>query len=516
MRFRKWGKLSSNFYNAGFGVEQNRKYTNVNVGLVKVFNTISDVLTVVDKTRKFNGGYIYYRDQLLKKMKPEPGCKFDDFLIECYSFEKEPFRFIIENNQWVANYYKNSVVIQPGHNVIRIPVKSFSYKDDLPIGTITVYPENDIEARIVFTWLDFVKYKERAVKKDPSKPADKIKCVAWDLDNTLWKGVFIESEPGSLVVAPEVIATIKKLDEMGVLQTIVSKNTHDEVWPFIQSLGLDEYFLFPAINWGQKSENLKKIADLLNINIDTFGLIDDSPFERQEVSTSLPQVRVYQDTEMHQLFGYPEFDLPVTQESRNRRSFYLIEQKRTQIAESYANDYQGFLRNCNIVVTVFTPKSDDQLNRCFELVQRTNQLNLSSRKYDRATFDSMISDDKYLKFGLEVEDQFGAYGIIGFVIVEKAGNDLRILDFVISCRVAQKMIEDSFVTWLWGQMRAQGKKYLLADHTRTSRNGKILTVFEAIGFVKEDLGDDKFLLRIDTEQTQLKNDIITVKEGHME
>ena len=515
IKFRKWGKFTTQLYNKKLTVQEASKYDNRNVSLVKTANFVAGALSVFDKTRTVNGAYVYYRHKKLNDLKILPETVFDDFLIECYSFEKEPFRLRIENNKYTEYHYRKSVLVHPGHNLIRIPVKNFQYKDDMPTGSVNIYPENDLEVRLVFTWLDFVKYKTVEKGKTAQlKPAEKIKCIAWDLDNTLWEGVFIESNPAELKINQDALAMIKKLDERGVLQTIVSKNTHDEVWPFIQSLGLEDYFLYPGINWGQKSESLKTIADKLNINVDTFGVIDDSPFERQEISSSLPQVRVYTEKQINDIIEFAELDFPITQESRNRRSYYLVEQKRSQIAESFTGDYNEFLRSCGMALTIFTPKEESEIARCNELIQRTNQLNLSARKYTQPAFDEIIKDDEhYLKFALQVEDQFGAYGIIGFCIVEKGTDSLKIKDFVISCRVAQKMIEDAFVTWLAARYKVKGIKYILADHTKTSKNAKILSVFEAIKFEKEDLGNDNFLLRLDLEKNDLKNDVISVKEG---
>ena len=121
-----------------------------------------------------------------------------------------------------------------------------------------------------------------------------------------------------------------------------------------------------------------------------------------------------------------------------------------------------------------------------------------------------MEGEQYLKFAFDVQDQFGSYGIVGFVVVEIGSDNLKIIDFVISCRVAQKMIEDAFITWLSDKMRPEGKKYLLADYKKTLRNGKILSVFEKINFEKEDLGNDLFLLSLDIEKHKLTNDVITV------
>src|SRR5438105_10164366 len=156
-------------------------------------------------------------------------------------------------------------------------------------------------------------------------PADKVKCVAWDLDNTLWEGTLLEDGPDGCRLRPEVRALIERLDERGILQTAVSKNDHDDAWAVVERLGLQDYFLYPAINWGQKSANLKQIAERLNIGIDTFAFVDDSPFERAEVAAALPMVRVYSPEQLAGLLERPELDVPVTEMSRKRRLSYLAE-----------------------------------------------------------------------------------------------------------------------------------------------------------------------------------------------
>jgi len=512
MRFRKWGKLETQLSNINLTPRQIKNADNLNYGLVKTINWVADLLSPIDKKRKLNGALNLYRIKIINSLKINTDRTCDDFLIECYSFEEKEFRLIIECKDH-ENSYRNSIKISPGHNLAKIPVKDFNFVKGAPSGKLTIYPENDLEVRLVFTWLDFVKYKTQPIEQqEPPKPAAKVKCIAWDLDNTLWKGVFIENKRSELTINTEAVTLIKKLDEKGILQTIVSKNNYEEVWPYLESTGLSEYFLYPAINWGQKSENLKKIAGLFDINIDTFGIIDDSKFERQEIKSALPQVRVYEDTEIKDLLNYAEFDVPVTEESKKRRSYYLVEQKRNQIEESFSGDYVSFLKSCNINLSIFTPKGDSETKRCFELIQRTNQLNLSSRKYDQESFDKIVGDGKYLKYAFECFDKFGSYGIVGFSIIEPGDDFYKIHDFVISCRVAQKMVEHAFITWLSQKMSIEGKKYLIAEYIKTSRNSPILSVFEDISFEKEEIGTNSFLLRLNVRENKLKNDIVSVNE----
>ena len=514
IKFKKWGKLETEV-NMRYGtVDEILLQEHKNENNVSLINALYGPLALVDKKRKLNGAYtLQKRKKLRQRIAGQQDVIFDEFVIECWSYESAPFRLIIENK--LANQFRTSVVVNPGANLIKIPFTEFKYVDGLPTGTLSVLPENDLEAHIVFTWLDFVKYKKsvaKPVSADAPKPAAKIKCVAWDLDNTMWAGVFIESKPEDLVVNNDAIALIKKLDEMGIIQTVVSKNNHDEVMPFLKSIGIDEYFLYPGINWGQKSENLKRIAKNLNINIDTFAVIDDSPFERMEIATALPQVRVYEHTRINELLSLPEFNTPITEEGRNRRKFYQVEQMRNEVVESFSGNYSSFLKSCDFHLNIFVPRTPEQVDRCYELIQRTNQLNISSKRYTREEYDAILKDDSCLKYAFDCRDKFGEYGIVGFCIIRKGDDNYKITDFVISCRVAQKMVEHSFIYWLSRKMKDAGISTILADYIKTGRNAPILAVFEDLEFGKQDQGNEYFVLTKDIDKLKAQEEIITVYE----
>lgn len=112
----------------------------------------------------------------------------------------------------------------------------------------------------------------------------KIKCVVWDLDNTLWDGILTEGDDVQL--RDGIIDIIKTLDERGILQSVASKNNFEDAYKKLEELGVAEYFLYPQINWNPKSEAVKKIAENINLGIDSFAFIDDSEFEREEVLTA--------------------------------------------------------------------------------------------------------------------------------------------------------------------------------------------------------------------------------------
>ena len=214
---------------------------------------------------------------------------FDAFVLECFSPSPDPFNLILTYTTYEGDtpttVFRHAFRIEPGANFFSIPFEQFQLG---PTGFLSLSPEESAgERRLIFTWLDFVTHKgaaTQAVSAVAAQPAPTVKCVAWDLDNTVWAGTLVESAaPAALTLRPGILAVIEALDERGIIQTVVSRNDHDEAWAQLERLSIAEYFVYPAINWGQKSENLRRVAERININLDACAFVDDSPLQRSEV-----------------------------------------------------------------------------------------------------------------------------------------------------------------------------------------------------------------------------------------
>lgn len=399
------------------------------------------------------------------------------FLLEIWSCEKTAFQMLIEAaDADLRVIAREAVTINPGFNS-----NLMDYSKIAPdkTGSIRFYPENNIEAELIIVNAEFIRTKAEV----NAAPAKKVKCVAWDLDNTLWNGVLSEtSDPSALKLREGVIELIRGLDERGVLQTIVSKNDHEPAWAVVESLGLSQYFLYPAINWGQKSENLKKIARELNIGLDTFALIDDSAFERGEVAAALPQIRVFDENAVSRLLSLPELDVPATRESARRREMYQTEAKRKLIMAEYSGEFFDFLRSCEIEVGIGAVADDDIKERCYELVNRTNQLNITGRKYSAADFDKWLVDSRIRHLYFECRDRFGSYGVVGYIAVRKDAGNTTVEEFAVSCRIAQKHIEYAVLSWIARSICEKGE--LRVVFCQTEKNGPMRSCLADIGFTQ--------------------------------
>ena len=511
IRFRRWGKLEAHLTGRYLGLRQVILLGYIDRAVTAVANVAARALSPIDPYRRINGALSFCRSLLFNKL-GRRGATFDGFAIECYSFQQEPCRLIVELRRSGITVFRQGLDLGFGYNCFEQAITFPGGLSAEDAFDLMVYPDGDKELRLVFTCLDFLVRKPAVAQGEEAQaegraasttipsvgaPAAKVKCVAWDLDNTLWDGILVEDGESNVRLREEASDLVRWLDERGILQTIVSKNNHDDAMALLKRSGLDEYFLYPAIHWGQKSASLQQIADRLNIHIDTFALIDDSPFERSEVSTALPMVRTFSEHELGRLRTLPEFDVPITEASRRRRESYRTEMERERAREISGSDYLGFLRSCELRLRLFHPSSRDEVRRCLELIQRSNQLNLSSRRYGAEDFDELLAKPHMLCVAMECADRFGEYGIVGFASVDLGGPEPVAKDFVLSCRVAQKHVEHAFYSWLGETMRREGAQRLLIDLVKTTRNRPLVKVFEEMPFTTVSASGDRVLLSLD-------------------
>ncbi|WP_216696885.1 HAD-IIIC family phosphatase [Anaerostipes faecalis] len=407
----------------------------------------------------------------------------DAFLFHGYSHEKEAYQLIIEIYDDHTPVFKTSLKVVPGENLHVIERQNLSPECWKTGNLLKVYPENNIEALIDILWCDFVKGKK--VIKEGS--ANTVKCVVWDLDNTLWDGTLIETDdPNTLQLKDHVLDVMKDLDAKGIIQSIASKNDYESAWKVVENLGIADYFLYPQIHWNAKSNSMLQIATSLNIGIDTFAFIDDSIFEREQVKSVYPQIRVYDETEIETLLARPEFDVVVTEESKNRRLMYKAEEKRNQLLNSGNNDTIEFLNQCNLQLQLFEPKTEEEKLRCYELVIRTNQLNMSGNKYSKEEFAKVLNRENHNNFAFSCKDDFGEYGIVGYGQYYVKDSELIFTEFAMSCRVAGKYVESALFHELLYKEKCDSGKFFIK---KTKKNVLLRNTLEEIGFVIQKQSD---------------------------
>lgn len=501
VKFRKWANMMTILFPAMLPVDQYKKMVDKNQCVGRGISCI--VNSSLPNSLKFTCIRIpeFLRRKKLRSIKGLEN-KPTAFLFHGYSFEKQEYRLVVEVFDDHNSVYKTSLQIVPGENLYIIDVTGMNSACWHADYVVKIYPENDLEAELDILWCDFVQGRKIASEQ----PAKNVKCLVWDLDNTLWDGTIIETEePSSLALKSGVLETIKELDERGVIQSIASKNDYETAWPIVEKLGLAEYFLYPQIHWNAKSGSIEQIAKNLNIGIDAMALIDDSAFERNQVKSVWPQVRVYDAENLSELLNYPEFVVLITDESKNRRAMYQAEEKRNQLMARDNSDTVDFLKKCNLRVTIFLPETEDEKKRCFELVVRTNQLNMSGVKYTQKEFENVLTKPNHTNFAFSCEDDFGAYGIVGFGQYYKEENNLIFTEFAMSCRVAGKYVESALFTFLL-QKEHCGVGIFAVN--KTKKNILLRRTLEDIGFHIEEQNEAG--VRFCFNNSLLNRDIVKV------
>lgn len=387
----------------------------------------------------------------------------DGFLVEVYNPKtavcRVKFEVSVSSSQAAKSGrdlplpYWALLELDPGYNRRFIDYASVRpiVNSGLPYN-VSLTPEAESGTHLVFITLDFVKTKSNAFKehrvetKQIGMPrlVPGVKCVVFDLDNTLWDGVLVE---GCITLRPGIENLFRALDERGILISVVSKNDADEAIAKMESLGLSQYIVYPVINWSQKSENIKFLAKKLNIATDTLLFVDDNAFEREEVASVLPEVETLADTELDNLLVHPRLAGGQTTESKSRRRMYQQQIEREEAVEAFGDDFIEFLRQCRIELEL-GPANESNRDRVIELLQRTNQLNFSGRKYSREKIGQLLDDDSLQKHVIRCRDKFGDYGIVGFSLTHSLGNEVTVEDFMLSCRVQGKLIEQAFFNYL--------------------------------------------------------------------
>ena len=309
----------------------------------------------------------------------------------------------------------------------------------------------------------------------------KIKCVVWDLDNTLWDGTLLEGD--AVQLRDGVREIIHALDARGILHSIASRNHAESALTRLRELDLEEYFLYPQINWGSKAASVRAIAENLNIGLDSICFIDDQPFELAEVKTALPQVLCMDHFQLPHLLQMPELNPEtITAEAGMRRKMYLGEMRRKQIEEAFTGPQEEFLATLNMVFTIAPARAED-LARAEELTNRTNQLNTTGRTFSREELEELRCSDRHLLLMSELTDKFGSYGKIGLALVECEPEVWTIKLLLMSCRVMNRGVGTIMLNHILRKAREAGVR-LLSEFVSNDRNRMMYVTYKFAGFTE--------------------------------
>jgi FkbH-like protein len=318
------------------------------------------------------------------------------------------------------------------------------------------------------------------------------KCIVLDCDNTLWGGVIGEDGISGIELGGqhrELQRTLLDLRRRGILLTIASKNEETDVLQVLRThpecLLSEDDFAAIRVNWDDKATNIESIAEELNLGLGHFVFLDDNPVECDWVRQQLPDLHVVQWPAPIDQLGL--FDsLVLTDEDRARTEMYRAERQRRAVREEVGTmeDYLGSLEMVAVVGLV----GPERLARIAQLVQKTNQFNLTVRRHDAAAIEAMCADPNTRVAWLELRDRFGSNGIVGCGIVRNDDGEAVIDTLLMSCRVIGREVERVLVNRLAKFAREMGADELVGEYRPADRNGQVADLYPRLGFSGPDQG----------------------------
>jgi FkbH-like protein len=330
------------------------------------------------------------------------------------------------------------------------------------------------------------------------------KALALDLDGTLWGGVLGEEGQEGIEIADGYRGTaftafqrvIKQLGAQGVLVTAVSKNDPGPVAEVIRDdprMTLrDEDFIQVAANWRAKSDNLARLAQSLNIGVDSFVFVDDSAQECGLIRLAQPGVAVVQVSDepaLHigNLLRDGWFDsLALTEEDRDRPAKYRAEADRQAFLGRF-DSVEEYVRQLQVKVLLTAVREQD-VARVSQLTLRTNQFNLSSLRLQPTDVRGLMADPSTRILTIHSSDIFGDNGLVGAVFTRRTDDAVHIDNFILSCRVFSRGIEQACLAAVLEHARATGATSVLATYRPTAKNAKVADFYPRNGFAP--LGSD--------------------------
>jgi FkbH-like protein len=324
------------------------------------------------------------------------------------------------------------------------------------------------------------------------------KVIICDLDNTLWGGIVGDDGPQNLKLgAPDPVGecfsafqkTLKGFAARGILLAICSKNDEKIALSVIEEHPAMELrksdFAAWRINWNHKAENLVALADELNLGLDSFVFLDDSPQERDQVRQLLPQVLTPDLPQSPS--DYAPFlsslncfeTSSIGKEDFERTQMYRAERDRKE-AMDLSGDVQGWLSSLQIEVKAAQLRRES-LPRAAQLLNKTNQFNLKLRRLDEKSFWDWAEDPRHCIYTFNVSDRFGDFGLVGLSSFSLTDGEAQITDFVMSCRVMGKRVEEALLGYTVERAKASGASRVVAAPVDGPRNEPARTFFAAKG-----------------------------------
>ena len=354
-----------------------------------------------------------------------------------------------------------------------------------------------------------------------------VKCIVLDLDNTLWGGVIGDDGLHGIRIGAHgdgepffrLQSFLKQLKNRGILLAVCSKNEEANARkPFHENaamvLALDDIVVFIA-NWNNKPENIKTIQQELRIGFDSMLFLDDNPFERAAVRQMLPDVLVPELSDdpsewVKTLCELNLFEAASFSAEDTQRSDQYLQEARRRTASQAAPTFEEFLRSLDMTIEV-ARFSSPHFARIAQLLQRSNQFNLCTRRLTETQCAALMESADFVPLYAKLADRFGDHGLISVVVLERSEEALMIRDWLMSCRVLARGVEQFMMNEVVALAARMGLNRVIGEYIPTAKNGMVRDFFQQFGFTREPATSNQWSL--DVSGYQFRTTLIRLAEG---
>jgi len=468
--------LENSFYFSNINSEnKNKKYVDEKINEIK---NLIEVFTQKSQSKIIIANFVIptYTPLGIYESKIEYGIK--EIILDLNKKLKELSR----NIDLCYVYDFNSFVTKFGEKNI-LDYKKMNYGD--------IKINFDIIPHLIYDFLGYVK---------PILGLNK-KCLVLDLDNTLWGNIIGEDGIEGIKIGPypegrsfvEFQKVIKALSENGIILAINSKNNQKDAMKAINEhphmILREKDFSCIKINWNDKISNMREIAKDLNIGLDSIVFFDDDPINRELLRMGIPEVNTIElpkdpSSYAQILRNLNDFNiLKITKDDVQRKIMYAQEQNRQKL-ESSTENLNEYLKKLDIKIKI---KLDDEfsISRIFQLILKTNQFNLTTKRYQEEEIKEFVEDKTMIVGCSEVDDKFGENGITNVFIIKTKPNEWIIDTFLLSCRIMGRGIEEGIIGKILEIAKNKGIKKITATFIPTEKNKPAENFLKNYGFKKE-------------------------------
>jgi methoxymalonate biosynthesis protein len=307
-----------------------------------------------------------------------------------------------------------------------------------------------------------------------------IKCVIWDIDNTLLSGVYLESPDQPPRADPGMLSVLAALSARGIIHAIASRNPPEAASYATAVTG--HQFAAAECGWGRKSDAIGRILGELGLAPDAVAVVDDEAHERAEVSFALPDLLVLSPEDMADAVGWPEFGPSVvTAEARRRGAMYAQRRRRQEEARAFSGSREEFLRYCATAIAI-APARPDDVARLHELSVRTHQFNSTGEQVSEASLSALIGSAGNRVITVRLSDRFGDDGMVGGCVIDVSGAGWTVTLLMMSCRAIGRGVIDVLLAWMAGAAARDGAAILAVSCLINDRNVPLRLALAGAGF----------------------------------